>query len=233
MTNNTPIFLYSMVPVEKTAFKHFFEAGLVKSLLERPGELRYAGWDLATRSEARIVKGQYLEVRSAERKLIQLYEDGSLLVKVLANQEFLSWGASEESFLQFPCLNTLAVVEFSLNFCLLCAGLAKHLDPQSQHIELGVEVRNAIIGEQPLRLIPSALSTYGFGQDRPYLAPESKMKRQISTPIEELETRADVVAYSLLRQIFLWFGSGATIPYSSSKDQVTFIDADKIKTARA
>jgi hypothetical protein len=41
-------------------------------LLENPGSLRYAGWDLETRDTARIVKGEYLEVSLGDLKTIQL-----------------------------------------------------------------------------------------------------------------------------------------------------------------
>ncbi len=235
MKNDSPIFVYSMIPIEKTTFKNFFETGSVKSLLENPGQLRHAGWDLTTQGHARIIKGQYLELKSAERKRLQLYEDGSFFVRVSADQDFLSWGAHEEAFRRKPRLNTLALIEFSLNFCLLCAALVKYLDPEPSQLDLNVEIRNTFIGETKLCLNPHPVSTYGsvFYDDwQP--APESFAKRQIRVQTEELKTRPDVVAYSLVRQIFIWFGIMAdTIPYTSVEGFVRFIDANKIKAVRS
>jgi hypothetical protein len=234
MTNDSPVFIYSMIPIEKTMFKHFFETGPVKSLLENPGQLRYAGWDLTTQGQARIIKGQYLELKSAERKRLQLYEDGSFFVRVSADQDYLSWGINEETFRITPRLNTLALIEFSLNFCLLCAGLVKYLDPEPLQIDLNVEIWNAFIGESKLRLIPHPVSSYGFGYGDSHPAPEAFTKRQIRVPTEELKTRPDVVAFLLVRQIFIWFGVMADmIPYASAEAGVRFIDADGIKNARS
>jgi len=42
MKNEMPVFIYSMVPLQTTAYKNLFEAGPLKSLLENPGQLRYA-----------------------------------------------------------------------------------------------------------------------------------------------------------------------------------------------
>src|SRR5258708_21094788 len=143
MKNEVPFFIYSMVPVEKTSFKYLFETGPLKALLENPGELRYAGWDLTTQGQARIVKGHYLELKSAERKRLQVYEDGSFFVKVSADQDYLSWGVNEETFRSALRLNTLALIEFTLNFCILCARLIKHLEPEPSQVDLNVEIQNA------------------------------------------------------------------------------------------
>jgi len=223
-----------MVPAEKTAFKSFFETGPVKSLLENPGELRYAGWDLTTRAQARIVKGQYLELQGGERKRLQVYEDGSLFVKVSADHDYLSWGVNEADFRKTPRLNTLALIEFSLNFCLLCSGLVQYLDPQPSQVDLSVQIRNAFFGESKLFLIPRPVSSYGYGSSDYYPAPEPSTKLHIEVANEQLKARPDVVTYTLLRKLFLWFGITAEmIPYMSVENGVRFIDSSKIRNSRS
>jgi hypothetical protein len=113
--------------------------------------------------------------------------------------------------------------------------LVKYLDPEPSQIDLNVEIRNAFIGESKLCLVPHPVSSYGFGfYDDWQPAPESFAKRHIRVPTEELKTRPDVVAYLLVRQIFIWFGVMADmIPYASVEAGVRFIDADKIKNARS
>jgi hypothetical protein len=223
-----------MIPVEKTRFKHFFETGPLKSLLEDPGELRYAGWDLTTRRQARIVKGQYLELENAERKRLHVYEDGSFFVRVSADQDYLSWGVNEENFRRAPRLNTLALIEFTLNFCLLCSGLVKYLDPEPSQIDLNLEIRNAFFGESKLSLIPRAVSSFWFGYDDRYIAQEPSTKRHIRVPTEQLKIRPDVTAYMLVREIFIWFGiTPDTIPYASVENGVRYIDRIKIENSRS
>jgi hypothetical protein len=235
MNAEAPVFIYSMIPAERTTFKNFFETGPLKSLLENPGELRYAGWDLTTRGQARIVKGQYLELKNAERKRLQVYEDGSFFVRVSADQDYLSWGVNEATFRKAPRLNTLALIEFSLNFCLLCAGLVKQLDPRPSHVDLNVEIRNAFFGEAKLALTPHPVSSDTFRfYGKSHVAPESFAKRSVRVLTEQLTNRPEVAAYSLVKQIFIWFGIAPDmIPYASVEGDLRFIDPDKIRNSRS
>src|SRR5258708_19819862 len=130
MKTHRPIFLYSMAPRDRTSYKHFFELGPLKALLENPGQLRGSGWDLLTHDKARIVKGEYLELTSAERKRIQVYEDGSVLVRVSGDEDFMSWGPNTKNFNEAPRLNTLALIEFTLNFFTLSSPLVQYITPQ-------------------------------------------------------------------------------------------------------
>jgi hypothetical protein len=121
MKNERPVFLYSMTPAGKTVVKNFFEPGELAKLLENPGQIRHAGWDLNTCERARIVKGEYMEVT------------------------------------------------------------------------------NAVVVTSDL-----------------------------------LETRPDVVAYELLKQIFYWFGSTThEIPYTSSENGLRYVDKDLIINSRS
>jgi hypothetical protein len=235
MTLKIPVFLYSMVPVGTTTYKGFFENRQLKSLLENPSQLRHAGWDLTTSSRAKIVKGDYIELVSPERKRIQVYEDGSVLVRVSADNEYLSWGVSDDVFLKMPRLNTLAVIEFSLNFCKLCSALTEQMQPQPNEVELKVEIRNAFVGDLRLILIPHPVSSaqYAYTDDR-HFAPQSSTIRRLTVATRQLTSRADVVAFSLVRQLFLWFGvEPDKIPYSSSEGDLKFIDENKIRNARS
>jgi hypothetical protein len=234
MKNETPIFIYSMVPLQTTTYKNFFEPGSFRSSLEKPGQLRHAGWDLTTNGPAKIIKGDYIELTSAERKRIQVYEDGAVFVRVSADNDYLSWGVNDSNFRETPRLNTLALIEFSLNFCRLCSVLTKFMEPQPTEVELKVEIRNAFFGESKLFLIPHSVSThwYIYTDDR-HPAPEQSTTRRLSVMAELLQLRPDVVAFLLVRQIFLWFSASPdTIPYSSSEGDLKFIDENLIKNSR-
>jgi hypothetical protein len=235
MTNEMPVFIYSMVPLQSTSYKNFFEDGALKSLLENPGQLRSAGWDLATNGRARIVRGDYIELVGADRKRIQVYEDGSVFVRVSADNDYLSWGVNDSVFREMPRLNTLAVIEFSLNFCKLCSSLTTYMGPQPLEVELKAEIRNAFFGDSKLLLIPHPVSahSYMFTDDR-QVAPEPFTTRRLPVATQQLHFRPDVVAFQLVRQIFLWFGARPNmIPYSSSEQDLKFIDENKIRNARS
>jgi hypothetical protein len=235
MKNEMPVFIYSMVPLQTTSYKDFFEAGPLKSLLENPGQLRSAGWDLTTNDHAKIIKGDYLELTSAERKRIQVYEDGSVFVRVSADNDYLSWGLGDSNFREMPRLNTLALVEFSLNFCKLCSALTKYMEPQPPEVELKVGIRNAFFDKSKLFLIPHPVSTHWFSStDDRHVAPEPSTTRRLSVATKQLQSRPDVVAFLLVRQIFLWFGATPDmIPYSSSEQDLKFIDENRIRNSRS
>jgi hypothetical protein len=236
MRTDRPVFIYSMTPRGRTAYKQFFEPGDLKKIIEDPGQIRYAGWDLTTRDRARIVNGEYLEVASAERKRIQVYEDGSVLVRVSGDEDFLSWGQNTNHFDQAPRLNTLSLIEFTLNFCKLCSRLVEVMEPQPREVNLKVEIKNAFFGEAKLFLIPQPVSSWAFTMtdDRHY-APEPAMARKLVVATDELRTSPNTAAYMLLRQIFYWFGvERGDIPYTSlASNGSRFVDENIIINSRS
>ncbi len=211
-----PVFVYSM-SARPTVFKNFFEPGELKRIIENPGQLRPSGWDLITRDRARIIKGQYLEVSSAERKRLRVYQDGSVIARVYGDEDFLSWGQNKNNFQQSPRVNTIALIEFTLNFCRFCAQLIPFLEPKPQQVNLKVDIRHAIIGDQKLFLIPYAVSSWAFTMtDGRHYAPEEFMIRTISTDADALHLTPGYAAYKLARQIFYWFGvENEQLPYTS------------------
>ncbi len=236
MRTDRPVFIYSMTPRDRTAYKQFFEPGDLRKIIEDPGQIRNAGWDLTTRERARIVNGEYLEVASAERKRIRVYDDGSVLVRVSGDEDYLSWGQNSHTFDQAPRLNTLSLIEFTLNFCKLCSRLVELMEPQPRIVDLKVEIKNAFFGQSKLFLIPRPVSSSAFmwTDDRHY-APEASMARKIFVATDELRTSPNSTAYMLLRQIFYWFGvERDEIPYTSpASNGSRFVDEDLIINSRS
>jgi hypothetical protein len=184
---------------------------------------------------AQIIKGEYLELKCAERKRIQAYEDGSVFVRVSADNDYLSWGLSDSQFRQTSSLNTLALIEFSLHFCKLCYALSHYMNPQPQQIELNSKLETPFFGDSKLFLIPHQVSTDSirFTDDR-YSAPEATPVRELRVATDLLKSHPAVVAFLLVRKIFLWFGAPPDeIPYSSNEYDTYFIDENKIMNSRA
>jgi hypothetical protein len=235
MRTDRPVFLYAMIPRGTTTFRQFFEPGDLKKIIENPGQLRPNGWDLTTRDSARVIKGEYLEVSSAERKRIRVYEDGSVFVRASGDEDFLSWGQNSNNFRQAPRLNTLALIEFTLNFCKFCSQLIPFMEPQPSEVSLKVDLRNAFIGDEKLFLIPHHVSSWTFTMtDSRYPARESSMVRRVSVQTNKLATTPAFAAYRLLRLIFYWFGvENEDIPYTSvASSGERFVDQTLIIHAR-
>jgi hypothetical protein len=234
MTSPRPVFIYSMT-VRGTTFKNFFEPGELKKVIENPGQLRPSGFDLVTRDRARIIKGQYFEVSSAERKRIRVYQDGSVIVRVSGDEDFLSWGQNTSTFDISPRLNTIALIEFTLNFCRFCSQIIPFLEPKPQQVNLKVDIRHAFIGQEKLFLIPDTVSSWAFTTtDGRKDAPEESMVRVTTADTDTLRLTPAYVAYNLVRQVFYWFGvEEEHIPYTSqSSTGERFVDQDLIIHSR-
>jgi hypothetical protein len=234
MRTDRPVFLYSMVPRGRTTFRNFFETIDLRKIIEEPGTIRPSGWDLETRDRARIVNGQYLEVASAERKRLQVYEDGSVLARVPGDDDFMGWGQNTKNFDAAPRLNTLALIEFTLNFCKLCARLVPLLQPPPSQIDVKVEIRNAFFGNSRLFLIPYPVSNAAFTltEYRRYPS-ESSMVRKVTIPPSDLGNRPGAIAYRLLKQIFIWFNSEEEIPYTAGPENGKYVDENLIIDSRS
>ena len=76
--SRVPHFVYTARPATRVRLRGLFETGPLKELLEKPQILRDNGWSMETQQEARIVKGEYLEIVLGDWKTIQLYEDGTI-----------------------------------------------------------------------------------------------------------------------------------------------------------
>lgn len=234
MTSHRPVFIYSMT-ARGTAFKNFFEPGELKKIIENPGQLRPSGFDLVTRDRARIIKGQYFEVSSAERKRIRVYQDGSVIVRVSGDEDFLSWGQNTSNFDLSPRLNTIALIEFTLNFCRFCCQLVPFLEPKPSYVNLKVDIRHAFIGHERLFLVPYTVSSWAFTTtDGRRDAPEESMVRVTAADTDTLRKTPAYAAYKLVRQVFYWFGvEDENIPYTSqSSTGERFVDSTLIIHSR-
>ena len=61
-------------------------------VLEDPPGFRWAGFDLKTLDQARLIDDDCIEVRSGDRKVIQLRQNSLFVVRLAADNDFLGWG---------------------------------------------------------------------------------------------------------------------------------------------
>ena len=225
-----PIFVYAAVPAPATKVIDLFSDSPVRSLLEKPGGLRYAGWDLQTLDSARIVEGEYLQVRNGDRKVINLYKNGVLLVRADATDDLLAWGGSE-SHPGILRLNPLAVVEFSYSFVQFYVRLLQYLSPRPSFVTLRLQIENAK-GDQTLYMFPYGVNAMGWkyplDHDR-HPAPSERLERESMIGAEQLASQPAVCAYWLVEEIYAWFGLRIEeIPYVKTQDGVRMIDVEAI-----
>ena len=230
MRTDRPIFAYSMFPVGKSSFKDFYDGRKLNELLENPGQFRPSGWDLVTHDRAKLVKGEYLQVKAGDRKLVRLYIDGTFLARVPGDEDFMSWGQNTDNFNKMPRLNSLALVEFTTNFILLSARIVQRLTPIPPEVMLQVELRNAMFGDRVLYLPAFAVSSNAWRLGGPaYKAPDHDMLVRHPELTEKLVSRPLVVAFEVIQKIYGWFGLPTNeIPYISEIEGVLSVDPNLI-----
>jgi hypothetical protein len=235
MTVN-PLYILAAAPREPARLKNFFESGSssVKHLLEKPGELRYAGWDLQTLDTARIVKGEYLEVKNGDRKTLNLYEDGTFIMRVAADDRFLGWGENPKAFQTQPRLNPIALVELTYNFAVFYSKLLDHFEAKPRMIKFRIMLKNAHMGQAKLYLTPYGVGTFAWVlNNEKHDAPENEVVREVDVETETITKNPGKVAYLLVEKLYLWFElSPEQIPYVSLKDGQRFVDFELIKKSK-
>jgi hypothetical protein len=230
--SDTSTFVYTARPTIRVRMRGIFEDGPLKEQVERPNTLRYAGFNMETRGEARIIRGEYLEVAVGDWKTIQLYEDGMLLAKVKADADFLAWGSrSDEGFEKRPRLNPLALVEFTYSFVDVFSRVLQHADPQPATCVFQVSIRNAFRAEERLYLNPYGLNTHAhlIDQNR-YRAPENNGDPQVLVEANLVRNNVPRAAYLFVERIYLWFGVPVNkIPYTTGEADANVIDVDILR----
>lgn len=223
-----PILILVALPDTPTNVLNIFSQGPVWQLLETPGSLRYAGWNLETRDTARIVEGNYLEVRDEGKKVIQLYESGVLLVRAEATGSFLSWGSNEKDQLQ--TLNPLAIVEFTYSFVKLYAEILAHCQPRPIACSFRIRFENAT-SPQTLQLYEgTTLQIWQQGAMRKFQATADVMDKNLSVATELLIGDPSMIACKLLEMIYLWFGIPVSnVPYIIESGGIRRVDVALIE----
>jgi len=234
--NKKPIFILSALPSEEVKINNFFSAdeNSVKHLLEHPDSLRaMRGWDLRTLGQAKLIKGEYFEILNGDRKKIHLYENGSFIFAVDADQNYLGWGREAEKFLESPRLNPVALIEITYNFINFYKKLISSLDNTPVKIKLTARFKNMELENgNKLYLNPYSIGTYAWMfDDERYPVPDNEMKKEVECNTEDLLKNPENCTYLLIEKIYTWFGMTIDkIPLVKLEEEgIKSIDIEKIK----
>ncbi len=214
-----PTYILAAASSEPARLGDFFESGTdsIMTMLEHPPVFRQrGGWDLRTATPPRIVSGEYLEASTQEDKVVRLYEDGTLLVRIAADS-YLAWPAGAGEFHQKPKLNTLGLVEVTTAFVYFYARLLRKFETAPQSIKFQIEFRDAEVAGGRLYVIPFPVLSIGWQHEfehNKHPISERNLKREIAIPATQLRDNRDLVAYYLVEKVFLFFGVPSNeLPY--------------------
>lgn len=218
-----PYYILAVTPTESNRIKKIFESGedSIIEMLRNPDQIRYAGWDIRTYDNPRIIKGEYLEVKN-QNKTINLYEDGTLILKALADPFFLCWGIDEDKFESNPKLNPLPLIEVTYNFVDFYIKLIPNFKETPKKIEFTIELKNTFITEN------SKLYLFKDFSEQKIFAPENHMQKKIEKHTTDQLFTVGHITFSIISKIYNWFGiNDNEIPYKSNDDKNSCFIIDK------
>ncbi|HEY6349510.1 MAG TPA: ATP-binding protein [Candidatus Angelobacter sp.] len=214
-------------PGSPTEVQKLFESspGGIRALLENPPVLRYAGWDLHTLGPSQIIKGEFVRTVSGDRKILELYKDGTLIFAGLADVDFLAWGSDNSDK---PKLNPAALVEVIYSFMAFYEEVLKHVDRQPETLTFQMRFYNMKKDGIPSYLFPYQLGSYGQATGERHDAPENEAVLHIQISTKDFSP--EKTAYELVEEVYLWFGmEPEKIPYITPDAKDKKIDIEKIR----
>lgn len=203
---NRRLLVLTAWPTEQTELKTIFlsSEGSIRRILEHPPTLRDAGWNLETLNQAAILGGELIRVTSGDRKVIDLYRDGTLVFGAPADSEFIAWASKgTEKF------NPLALVESVFAVADFYQYVLADLVDRPEVVEFRIDLMNLHLDGKKSSLPPYRLQSYSQGAKE---APNNNWSRNKAFTVAEYNSAA--VAYDLVREIYAWFGlEEDKIPY--------------------
>lgn len=220
----------SAAPVPASELRTLFKAtaGSIRRLLEKPPTLRHAGFDLETGGQAQIIDGEKVRVANGDRKILELYRDGTFVFACRADDWFLAWASQRGQ----QKINPLALVEVIYSFADFYGRVIRDLKQAPTEIQFRIDLRNMHDRGVKTLLGPYATNSYAqeFGHDLRE-APQNDWTVSTRMPAENYDPAA--TAYGLIREIYLWFGIDEdAIPYVKNEGNSAFVDVEAIRNIR-
>lgn len=192
---------------------------------------RWAGFDLAIPGSPVPGPGDSLELRSGDRKLLRLYQDGTLLFGCRADHEFLGWGAEPDIFERFPRLNPVQVTEVHASFVHVYREVLMRLAQPAPHVTFKLSLRNGVWNGQRLfltRYVATKMIDWGAVTRYPLEVDPAEIEVRVAS--DEVTERTNRAAYRLLAAFVSWFDMPEDeMAFTSASSDGRQIDLEAIK----
>ena len=199
-------------PLEPAQFPTLFESRqeTVVQLLENPPKLRDFGFDLSTRRASTIVEAALRRCMVVERKLLELWRDGLLVLVAPGDEWHLCWGMQSDATTGLR-INNLCLAETTYLFSELALTLFAHSVPQPARLNFWLGLQSMTLHERPCSLNPYRPNQFNLDDGRQN-APEDH--RTVRIEVGRDDSDAGTVSYRLLANLYAWFGFDADLmPY--------------------
>jgi hypothetical protein len=213
---------------------HGYEEGSVASLLMHPPTFRRGGFDVSVLDAVRPGPEDSLEV-GGDRKLLRLYQDGTVILRVAADQEFLGWGVEQRDFVRFPRLNPVAVAELHASFAHFYGEILRRLKHSTAHVTVKLAISNGSSGSWRLYLteLPSLRNIDPYTVT-PYPLQQDPAEETVELAADQLTTAPNRAGYDLLRAFCSMFDLPEDrIPFTRQGSTGPEVDVEKIASLRS
>jgi hypothetical protein len=204
--------ILAALPTTACAFPELFHSGsaAIVRLLTNPPVLRQDGFAATPRNiyqqQPEIVQGRLRRLAARGNRLIELWEDGTLIAVGPGDDDMLCWFMRNQKNPEpgLPIRN-FVLAEVTLNFCHLAAEVFGNADPKPKALTFTLMLDNMTEDGVPCSLssVPDDGPFGGGGHGRRD-ASSTTITSNFNIPLEGLD--AGIVAYHLLGRLYAEFG---------------------------
>lgn len=203
----------------------------VMKLIDEPPQLRYGGFDITTEDRSKIVNGEFRRSVLKSYKLLEVWQDGTIVFVADGDEGFLCWGNYDTN--QSLRVNTIGLVESVYLFSLFVKKVFEIGQAPDCGVRMEFHIRNIPTDKKyglP-KAKPGSLGwRYHFGE---VMAWASSQDLDAGSSWEWRETAPEKAAYKLVTEIYGKFGvEHEFIPYVKEENGEKLIDVEKIRNIR-
>ena len=155
--------------------------------------------------------------------MVDLYRDGTLIFSCQANESFLAHASQGK-----PKINPVALIEVTYSVFSFYELVINDFDSIPESITVRVDFNNMFLNDVKSYLLPYGVnSTSQLFENEKHLAP--KDKATLSMTFSTKDFKPEVIAYNVLKEVYLWFGiEEEKIPYKKEGPEGFEIDTENI-----
>ena len=229
----TPFYVITASVPSGNRILRFYGTGAdsASHLLTNITRFRYASFDVAIPDRPQSGPDDSLELRWDDRKVLRLYQDGTLIFRARADHDFLGWGVEPHAFEKFARLNPFTVVEVNTSFVYLYRSVFEHLKNPADTVYFQLSLRDSAWKHGRLFLTKySSGPIVDWVSETRWEVQTDPAEEEVSVSGEDLVSAPNRVAYRIVRTFTSMFDlPEGKIPFVKSVGGEHEIDLDAIR----
>ncbi len=231
----TPYYVLSasVAPGNRVRSFHGTDPGTGASLIANFPRFRSGSFDVAIPGWPEPGPDGSLELKWDQRKILRLYQDGTLVFRARADFDFLGWGMEPHAFPKFPKLDPLVIVEVNTSFVHRYRAVVESLKHSPERVFFHLSLHNFVQNGVRLFLTGYLRGMVDWSTARRYPIQVEQAEEGLSVPARTLIDAPNAVAYEVVRTFVSMFDMPEEeIPFVDRTRGAPEIDLEAIKALR-